>query len=714
MAEYCDNFRFQDADSDSFEFWNGLRGPAGPAGPAGAPGSSVELRGPVASTSELPASAPSSELWMVGEESPYEGYFWNGSAWIDAGQLMQGPQGEPGEDGTDGVTFTPTVSSSGVISWTNDGGLPNPESVNIKGPAGQNGTNGQDGAAAGFGTPTATVDANVGTPSVTVTASGPDTAKVFAFAFSNLKGEPGSSAGLDPYTSDPADLGAAASPGSSDKYSRGDHVHKMPSASEVGAQASITASGILKGDGSGGVSAAVEGTDYQGPLGITGATAGQYVRILSVDANGKPTGYGPGTPSGGTASTIVRVLANVGDTVTLTQGSTTMSQTLSSGTELEFEIPSLGEWVVSCGTITRTIKAQFYGEYEVDVRAIVLGISKTANSAGTTWNRTDDAVGLNATASIGTNAGSSDFDDMPIYKDIERVTIGSDIMVKIPKFYFQRYYDQESVEHIRICNREIDGFALHPAFNHNGVTQEYIYVGAYKTVTGHTSQPSQSPIVSITRAAFRTDAKAKGTGWGIIDLSAISAIQMLVMVEFANNDVQSVIGAGYTNGSARINTGSCDTVPNLTGRPAGTSNVVDVVWRGIEGFWGNVWEWFDGLNWNGGTYWICNNQADYADDTSTGYTSLGYTGGATNWSTSYIKAMGYNAAAAAYMLPTTGGGSNSSYYCDAVWSSTGWRVAGRGGSYGNGTAAGLFALAVSYAASGSDASVGSRLLYIPS
>ena len=38
--------------------------------------------------------------------------------------------------GSPGATFTPTVSAEGVISWTNDGGLPNPTPVNIKGPKG--------------------------------------------------------------------------------------------------------------------------------------------------------------------------------------------------------------------------------------------------------------------------------------------------------------------------------------------------------------------------------------------------------------------------------------------------------------------------------------------------------------------------------------------------------------------------------------------------
>ena len=47
------------------------------------------------------------------------------------------------------------------------------------------------GTAAGFGNPVATVDGNTGTPSVKVTASGPDTAKVFTFTFKNLKGAKG-------------------------------------------------------------------------------------------------------------------------------------------------------------------------------------------------------------------------------------------------------------------------------------------------------------------------------------------------------------------------------------------------------------------------------------------------------------------------------------------------------------------------------------------
>lgn len=61
----------------------------------------------------------------------------------------------------------------------------------VKGETGPAGAKGADGAAAGFGTPTAIVDGNVGTPAVTVTATGDNTSKVFNFAFKNLKGATG-------------------------------------------------------------------------------------------------------------------------------------------------------------------------------------------------------------------------------------------------------------------------------------------------------------------------------------------------------------------------------------------------------------------------------------------------------------------------------------------------------------------------------------------
>lgn len=54
---------------------------------------------------------------------------------------LKGPTGETGAtgaDGANGATFIPSVNNSGDISWTNDKGLNNPTTVNIKGPQGEN------------------------------------------------------------------------------------------------------------------------------------------------------------------------------------------------------------------------------------------------------------------------------------------------------------------------------------------------------------------------------------------------------------------------------------------------------------------------------------------------------------------------------------------------------------------------------------------------
>ena len=51
-------------------------------------------------------------------------------------------KGDVNVEGGSGATFTPAVDSEGNLSWSNDGGLENPETVNIMGPQGDKGDDG--------------------------------------------------------------------------------------------------------------------------------------------------------------------------------------------------------------------------------------------------------------------------------------------------------------------------------------------------------------------------------------------------------------------------------------------------------------------------------------------------------------------------------------------------------------------------------------------
>lgn len=68
-------------------------------------------------------------------------------AYMDTQTNAQGPIGE------NGATFTPAVDASGNLSWTNDKSLPNPDTVNIRGPQGPTGPAGADGAPGANGAP---------------------------------------------------------------------------------------------------------------------------------------------------------------------------------------------------------------------------------------------------------------------------------------------------------------------------------------------------------------------------------------------------------------------------------------------------------------------------------------------------------------------------------------------------------------------------------
>ena len=146
----------------------GATGPTGPQGPTGA-------TGPKGDTGDTGPQGPKGETGATGP---------------------QGPKGDTGDTGATGP--------QGPKGDTGDTGPQGPKGDT--GETGATGPQGPTGDAAGFGTVSATVDSNVGTPSVTVTASGPDTAKQFSFAFHNLKGEQGDAGQVDTAMSDTSTL----------------------------------------------------------------------------------------------------------------------------------------------------------------------------------------------------------------------------------------------------------------------------------------------------------------------------------------------------------------------------------------------------------------------------------------------------------------------------------------------------------------------------
>lgn len=169
----------------------GPQGPQGEKGEQGNDGTSLNILGTKESEADLPLSAEKNDAYLINGEM----WFFNGTNWNNAGRIqgpqgpqgpvgpqgpkgdpgpqgikgdpgekgeqgiqglkgdtgLQGPQGpvgpkgEQGDAGVRGITFTPVVDSRGNISWSNDGGLENPQTVNITGPQGDTGAKGDTG-----------------------------------------------------------------------------------------------------------------------------------------------------------------------------------------------------------------------------------------------------------------------------------------------------------------------------------------------------------------------------------------------------------------------------------------------------------------------------------------------------------------------------------------------------------------------------------------
>ncbi|NLF80413.1 MAG: hypothetical protein GX572_04380 [Clostridia bacterium] len=229
--------------------------------------------------------------------------------------------GHDGAAGLDGTTFIPALSAVGDLSWSNADGKANPATVNIMGPQGETG---HGLVILGiYATPAALAAACPSPqPGAVYAVGGAAPYDIYIWDseglawrnFGVLQGPPG----------EKGDSGASGQPGPNEVGTDTDSAisglikgaaGKLAQAvAGTDYQAAITASGLLKGAGSGSVGAAAAGTDYQAAItasgllkgagsGSVGAAAAGIDYQAAITASGLLKGAGSGSVGAAAAGT---------------------------------------------------------------------------------------------------------------------------------------------------------------------------------------------------------------------------------------------------------------------------------------------------------------------------------------------------------------------------------------------------------------------------
>jgi hypothetical protein len=331
---------------------------------------------------------------------------------------------------------------------------------------------------------------------------------------------------------------------------------------------------------------------------------------------------------------------------------------------------------------------------------------------------------------------------------------GSDgmVMVEVPMFYTKRSVIGTEITW-SISQFPLDGYNLHPAFIKDGAVVPFRYYSAYDACVFDASAAAYIsgtnldnntanidtnadmlasvagvyPMVGLTRNQFRLLAAKRGAGWRQLDFTLWSALQILFLIEHQSFFTQNILGAGNTNGSYLASSSDQNQSPHTI---AGASNSLGnsstdtttgagvnakpgtsfMSYRGVENWYGNCWNWADGINVNVGTngnVHVTNNRADFADNTSTNMTLVSTTAPTTSGFVSAIAAIDYY-----FLASSVSGGSSTTYLTDQWFgSASSNRVVLVGGGAGNAAAAGGFFVFANFVSSDAARNVGARLAY---
>ena len=299
-----------------------------------------------------------------------------------------------------------------------------------------------------------------------------------------------------------------------------------------------------------------------------------------------------------------------------------------------------------------------------------------------------------------------------------------------------RYYVSDSPK---------EGFKIHPAFvGENGKIRPYIYLSAFEgsifdastssylmndeqladyaedmmsSIPG--SKPASGISQSLTRANARKLAENRGTGWMQAYSASASLTQMLFAIEYGSFNTQEalaygVLGKPTGKGNESELTGATTSLGNESGFVEHNGSEVPT-YRGEENFYGNIWKWVDGLNYQGdeGRRNIYVATHGFVDNTDAEpFEDIGFTLPGTN---GYISAFGYGNENLDWLFFASETGGNSSVPVGDYnyTSSAGWRVALLGGYWPLSANAGGFCWTLDVSSGGSGRDIGCRLVYAP-